>query len=123
MGKPIHTLKHLKENRTALRKQLTAAEATLWNALRGSQLEGRKFIRQHSIGNYIADFYCKEERLIIELDGHGHFTTGGQQYDSERDEWLTSLEYTVLRFENKLVFSNLEGVLLDIARHFKSQKK
>ena len=59
-----------KEKRRALRQNLTAAEATLWKYIKGRQLQGRKFRRQHPVGPYIVDFYCVEEKLAIELDGH-----------------------------------------------------
>jgi very-short-patch-repair endonuclease len=119
MNKPIHSRKTLKENRNNLRKNLTPAEATLWKAIKGKQLKNRKFIRQHSIENYIADFYCPEEMLVIELDGHHHYTTGGMQNDFERDTRLTELGFKILRFGNKRVFEDIEGVLEEIARHFK----
>ncbi len=72
MKQNIHNLKHLEERRKALRKSLTSAEATLWKYLQKSQLKGRKFRRQHSIKNFIVDFYCAKEKLIIELDGAYH---------------------------------------------------
>ena len=115
----IHTLGALKEKRDFLRKNLTPAEATLWLAIKGSKLNGRKFIRQHSIDNYIADFYCPAEMLIIELDGQGHFDPIAAQYDAERTKHLNELGYRVLRFENKLVFKHMDMVLAEIARHFK----
>ncbi|MEL6536768.1 MAG: DUF559 domain-containing protein, partial [Bacteroidota bacterium] len=68
----LHNRKYLKERRQALRNNLTSAEATLWIFLKGRQLEGKKFRRQPSIGNYIVDFYCPEEQLVIELDGGLH---------------------------------------------------
>ena len=68
--KRIHNKIELKPYRKALRKDLTPAEAFLWKYLQNRKLEGRKFRRQHSVGNYIADFYCSSERLVIELDGH-----------------------------------------------------
>ena len=58
-----------KTKRKKLRNNLTPAEAALWNLLKNSQLEGRKFRRQHSVGFYILDFYCPSERMAIELDG------------------------------------------------------
>ena len=118
----IHSFKHLKEKREVLRRSLTPAEATLWKALKGSKLQGRKFIRQHSIENYIADFYCAEERLIVELDGQGHLNAGTQLYDSDRDENLRALNFKVIRFENKFVFENLDGVFADIRAQFKARE-
>ncbi|MDF3077596.1 MAG: hypothetical protein K0S09_1485 [Sphingobacteriaceae bacterium] len=78
----------LKANRKLLRNNLTPAEAVLWILLKGSKLDGRKFRRQHSLGNYIMDFYCPSERLCIELDGADHFTYAGMEYDRERTEYL-----------------------------------
>ena len=84
MKESIHNLKALENNRKQLRNNLTPAEAALWKMLQNSQLEGRKFRRQHSVGNYILDFYCPSERLCIELDGAYHFTEQGESYDQER---------------------------------------
>ena len=115
----VHSLKKLKEKRDSLRKNLTPAEATLWLALKNSQLHKRKFIRQHSIGPYIADFYCAPEMLIVELDGQGHFDPLAVEYDAERTKRLNELGYTVVRFENKMVFKHMDMVLAEIVRHFK----
>ena len=113
--------KQLKELRKRLRNNLTPAEATLWRMLRRKQLEGRKFRRQHSIGNYILDFYCPFEKLAIELDGQGHFTEGGYTSDKERDEYLLSLGIKVIRFENENVFNSIEGVLEVIKNNFRTK--
>jgi len=80
----IHTLPHLKDFRRQLRSSLTPAEAALWNALKNRQLRNRKFIRQHSIENYIVDFYCASEQLVIELDGQVHFNVVAAQNDLAR---------------------------------------
>lgn len=116
----IHNLKPLEKFRKKLRKNLTPAEAVLWNTLKGKQLEGRKFRRQHSIGNYIVDFYCPSEKLIIELDGAGHFTYEGSQKDEIRDNYLSSLGLNVIRFENRDLKNNLEAVLKAISSNFKN---
>jgi very-short-patch-repair endonuclease len=118
-SKNIHTLPHLKTFRTHLRNNLTPAEAFLWKQIQRSKLEGRKFRRQHSIGNYIVDFYCSSEQLAIELDGNGHYEANQQLYDEERDLFLSYFNITVVRFENKQVFDNLEGVFNEIRSHFK----
>ncbi|TAI49638.1 endonuclease domain-containing protein [Flagellimonas allohymeniacidonis] len=117
--KPIHSQKYLLPLRRKLRKNLTPAEAFLWTHLKGKKLQGRKFQRQHSIGNYIVDFYCASEQLIIELDGEVHFNAAAQEKDNIRTEYLESLGYTVIRFENKLVFDQLPTVLSEIESHFK----
>ena len=117
--KNIHNHKYLEERRKELRKNLTSAEATLWKYLQRKQLKGRKFRRQHSIENYIVDFYCPQENLIIELDGAGHLDFAQQNYDYERTQKLERLGFKLLRFENKLVFENIEGVLKEISSSFK----
>ena len=65
--------KNLRDRRKKLRNNPTQAEGFLWGYLKNSQLEGRKFRRQSSINNFIVDFYCPEENLVIELDGDFHF--------------------------------------------------
>ena len=117
----IHSLPYLKTFRTALRNNLTPAEAFLWTHLQKSQLEGRKFRRQHSIGNYIVDFYCPSEQLAVELDGHVHFNATAEEYDAERDAFINQYGIVVLRFENKQVFDNLDGVLNEIKSNFKKE--
>ena len=82
------------------------------------KLGGRKFRRQHSIGNYIADFYCPSEKLIIELDGEYHYTQEGIINDLERDTHLAMMNIKVLRFENKDVLQNLTNVLKEIKAQF-----
>lgn len=76
----INNLPALRFFRKALRHNLTPAEAKLWTLLKGSQLAGRKFRRQHSVGNFILDFYCPSERLAIELDGAVHDSDDAQAY-------------------------------------------
>jgi very-short-patch-repair endonuclease len=111
----LGTLRTFRRN---LRKHLTPAEAKLWMHIKGSQLEGRKFRRQHSVGRYILDFYCPQERLAIELDGEVHSFVSVQERDLERDSFLNAQGIKVLRFENKLVFQDVESVLIEIQRHF-----
>lgn len=118
-NKQIKNLPHLRDIRKMLRKNLTPAEATLWNMLKGKQLEGRKFRRQTSIENYVVDFYCAQERLVIELDGSVHSHPAVAENDKYRDERLQDLGYTVLRFENKDVFKLPDWVLDEIKKHFK----
>ena len=119
MNKKIHNRKYLEPYRKELRKNLTSAEAYLWKQLQQRKLEGRKFRRQHSIENFIADFYCPEERLIIELDGQVHFNSIAQEKDENRTKILENLGFRVIRFENKMVFDNLQSVLQEIKDNFK----
>lgn len=115
----IHSKIELKNFRRELRHNLTPAEAFLWTQLKARKLNGRRFTKQHSINNYIVDFYCASEKIIIELDGEVHNNTNAQEYDYQRTLYLESLGYKVVRFENKLVFENLASVLHEITDHFK----
>ena len=116
----LHSLPHLKNFRTELRNTLTPAEAFLWKAIQNSKLEGKKFRRQHSIGNFIVDFYCPSEQLAIELDGNAHYNETAQDYDEKRDSFISQSNIRVLRFENKQVFDNLDGVLKEIKKCFRT---
>jgi very-short-patch-repair endonuclease len=113
---PIHNLKSMKSTRKSLRNSLTPAEAILWKNLQRSQLDGKKFRRQHSIGRFVVDFYCPEFRIAIELDGEGHFNSFKAEYDSRRTAYMNKLHVQVLRFENRAVLDNLQGVLEAIRR-------
>jgi very-short-patch-repair endonuclease len=99
---------------------MTEAELVLWSVLKDKKLCGRKFRRQHSIGNYIVDFYCFSEKLIIELDGQHHYTQQGIEKDTDRDSQLLQLGKKVLRFENKQVLNDLTNVLKKIKAEFKN---
>ncbi|HMS42319.1 MAG TPA: DUF559 domain-containing protein, partial [Pyrinomonadaceae bacterium] len=114
----INNLPYLKTFRKELRNNLTPAEARFWTIIKNKQFEGRKFRRQHSVGNYILDFYCPSERLAIELDGQVHFNDTAQEYDYERKLFLEHYGIKVLRFENKLVFEELEWMLGVIKSNF-----
>jgi very-short-patch-repair endonuclease len=114
----IHTLPRLRTFRTKLREQLTPAEATLWIDLKGSKLDGRKFRRQHSVGNYILDFYCPAERLGLELDGEVHFNERAREYDYERKLFLNAFGIKVLRFENRLVYEERDYIFYRIRAEF-----
>ena len=116
----IHTRKELKEYRKFLRENMTLAEAFLWNFLKAKKLEGKRFTRQHSIGNYIVDFYCASEKLIVELDGQVHLNSTIEEKDLKRTRYLESLGFNVIRFENKMVFDFLPTVLKEIKDNFKT---
>lgn len=120
MNNKIYNHKYLEERRKELRKNLTSAEATLWKHIQRKQLNGRKFRIQHSIQNYIVDFYCASEKLIIELDGAYHLDFALQNYDNERTQISEDLGFILIRFENKLVFENITVVLDEISNHFKN---
>lgn len=102
-----------KNRRKELRKSVTSQEFKLWFYLKNKNL-GSKFRRQHSIGPYVADFYCKEKKLIIELDGSQHVKS--KEYDKERDNYLKILGIKVLRFWNNEIDKNIEEVLIKIKK-------
>ncbi len=109
--KKIFTKFTLKERRQSLRKNMTNAESLLWSNLKNKQL-GFKFRRQHSIGIYIVDFYCKDKNLVIELDGEIHLKN--KNYDKERDYYLKSLGLNIIRFKNQEIESDLDKTITSI---------
>ena len=100
-----------------LRKEQTEAERFLWVRLRGRKLKGFKFRRQHPIKNWIADFYCHEAKLVIEVDGGIHLNKRQQQSDEGRTYELEGLGLKVLRFTNDEVISEINKVLKEIKSH------
>jgi len=91
-----------------LRKNSTDAERVLWRHLRLRQVNGERFRRQRSIGNYIVDFVCLEKGVVIEVDGGQH--AEGADRDARRDEWLRAQGFVVLRFWNHEVLTQIEDV-------------
>jgi very-short-patch-repair endonuclease len=81
----------------ALRQRETDLEHRLWQALRRRRVFGLKFRRQHPLGPYVADFACLEAQLLIEIDGYWHTQKKGA--DAQRDAYLRSLGYEVVRFD------------------------
>jgi very-short-patch-repair endonuclease len=118
MHTKYHNQKSITPKRQLLRKTSTHAETHLWHHLKSTQLKNHKFRRQHSIGNFITDFYFPKEKLVIEIDGNSHFTKESQEYDAKRTKFLNSLNIRVIRFTNLEVLQNTEGVLLEIIKHF-----
>jgi very-short-patch-repair endonuclease len=99
------------QNAKKLRHEQTNAEKVLWQKLRNKQLQGFKFYRQKVFVQYIADFYCPELKLIIEIDGATHWTEEEKNYDAERTQWFLRQGFLVLRFMNLDIYHNLDGVL------------
>ena len=89
---------------------MTCEEEFLWSHLRKKQL-GVKFRRQHSIGEYIADFYAPELKLVIEIDGAQHCTEDGLEYDKIREEYMAGLGIETLRISNEEIRSDILGVV------------
>lgn len=110
MYKYPYNNKSLKQRRRELRANQTAAEAKMWECLKSRKLGGFKFIRQYSIGPYVIDFYCAQERLGIEIDGGIHNTWENKNYDKDRENGLKVFNIKLLRFNNEEVIENIEKV-------------
>jgi valyl-tRNA synthetase len=106
-----HLLKELAAER---KKQSTDTEIILWECLSGKKLEGYKFRRQNIIDEFIVDFVCLKENLIVEIDGGYHEKPEIQEADKLRTEILESLGYRVIRFTNEEVLGNIDEVLKSI---------
>jgi very-short-patch-repair endonuclease len=96
----------MRQKARALRHLATKAESLLWYELRELKADGLKFRRQSPIGPYIVDFVCPAVRLIVEVDGDFHETDLGKRHDSNRDAYLKSLGYAVLRIDEPDVANN-----------------
>lgn len=83
----------------------------MWNLLRARRLFDLKFRRQEAIGPYIVDFYCAACRVAVELDGGQHFTADGRSCDEKRTEQLGRRGVRIIRFSNREVIEELDGVL------------
>ncbi len=102
-----------------LRRDQAPAEAVLWRELRARRLAGFKFRRQNIIGGFVADFYCAECKLVVELDGETH--VGIEDADQDRQSTLEQRGLKVLRFWNTEVYENLDGVLKVILQECESR--
>ena len=124
MNPYLNYIRQIKTTARNLRKSQTPSEALLWNLLRDRRLAGKKFLRQHPIrfGYYgemrffIADFYCAEEKLVVELDGPIHELQ--QDYDLLRTWIINQLGIKVIRFKN-VELEDPTAVLTAIAAEFK----
>lgn len=104
--------KNLIENAKSLRKNMTKQEKHLWYDF--LKLYNIKIIRQRTIGSYIVDFYCASAKLAIEIDGSQHYSEEGIQHDIGRTENLNTLGVKVLRFSNRDIDTNFNGVCTTI---------
>ncbi len=91
-----------------LRKNMTEEEKHLWYDF--LRIYPIRFSRQKTLGKYIADFYCAKAKLVIELDGSGHYSETGKQYDQERTAFLAGYGLTVIRIPNTEIHKNFKGV-------------
>jgi len=100
--------------RRELRRDPTAPEKLFWSKVAKFQFFGLKFVKQHGIGKYIVDFCCRSLKLVIEIDGDTHFTPEGLEYDRIRNNYLESLGYKIIRYNNNDVMKNIDGVFDDL---------
>ena len=100
----------LKEKARQLRKYHTEAEEVLWTQIR-QKLTGVKFRRQHIIGDYIVDFVCLKEQIVIEVDGKYHDAKEQNERDLIRDADLRFKGFQVLRFSNDAVMIDTDNVI------------
>ena len=99
-----------------LKQSMTDAEKLLWDKIRNRKLRGLKFRRQHPIHFYIADFYCHEKKLIVEVDGGIHLDAAVKEHDENRTAELDRFRITVIRFTNEQIFKHLDKVLKEIVK-------
>ncbi len=92
-----------------LRSQMSLPEVLLWRILRSKPM-GIKFRRQHPIGSYVADFYCDQRKLIVEIDGIAHDMGDRPERDARRDQWLQECGMDVLRIPATDVLRDPHGV-------------
>lgn len=104
------------EYKKYLRRNQTEPEKQFWNLVRNKQVRGLKFRRQHQVGKYIVDFYCPSVRLIVEIDGETHASEAGKLNDNIRTRFLQSHGYKVVRYTNREVIGNLDGVYQDLLK-------
>ena len=110
--RPIIYRQDLKKKAQKLRANMTKEERHLWyDFLKGYEVN---FYRQKPIGEFIVDFYCASAKLVVELDGSGHYEPGEQRYDERRTRFLNGLGIKVLRFSNLDIWNNFEGVCMKI---------
>jgi len=113
----------IKEKARTLRNNPTPAETLFWNTLRQMPFyRSQTFCRQKPIGSYIVDFYCYRHRLVIEIDGDSHGETDTKIKDQKRSEFLQSKGLGVIRFTNRDVEKNIEGVMATLEEIISKRK-
>ena len=113
----------LKKFARELRNTSTRSEIKLWGFLNGKQMSGYDFHRQKPLLNFIADFYCYELKLVIELDGYTHQFEETIVKDRLKDETLQNIGLTVLRFEDEEIMDDIENVIRVIENYIDEFKE
>ena len=119
---PVHGLTKRRpitiERAQRLRRKMTKGEQLLWLQLKLKQFCGLRFRRQVPMGSYIADFYCAEKSLIVEIDGPHHEFQ--KAYDCRRENFLTKHGLHVIHFTGASIFEDLDGVLKQLEYQIKN---
>ena len=102
---------------------MTEGERRLWRHLRGKQVRNVRFYRQRPIGDYVVDFYAPAPKLVVEVDGGQHYDDPGLERDAVRDAFLMEKGLEVLRYTNREVLENIEGVLESICRAIEGRSR
>lgn len=106
-----------------LRKRMTLAEKKIWSELlRKDKLEGFRFLRQKPLDNYIADFYCAELLLVIEIDGKHHLSADAREYDEYRTRVLNGYGIEVVRYTNEQILNHFDEVEQDLKEKVNERK-
>jgi len=97
-----------------LRRTMSLPEVLLWRAIKGRQVDGLQFRRQHPIGPYILDFYCDAAKLCVEVDSYVHGTAARPARDERRDAWLAAREIRTLRIQASLILDEVDDAVRTI---------
>ena len=96
---------------------MSLPEVLLWKAIKGRQLQGLHFRKQHPIGPYVLDFYCDAEKLAVEVDGSSHDFGDRPVRDDRRDAWLRAQGIATLRLPASLVLRDMDAAIRAILSH------
>lgn len=107
-----------------LRRKMTLAEKKIWSELlRKDKLEGFRFLRQKPLDNYIADFYCAELLLVIEIDGESHLSEDAKEYDEYRTKVLNAYGIEVIRYTNEEILNHIDEVENDLKENVRKREQ
>ncbi len=110
------------ERAKAMRENMTQAEKSVWEKLKSNKMLGLRFKAQHPIDIFIADFYCHQLKLVIEIDGGIHKSVDQREYDIGREAEIEHWGIKVIRFTNEEVENNIKQVIKEIELVCKRRK-
>jgi very-short-patch-repair endonuclease len=117
MAETYDTSPELRRRARELRREATPEEDLLWERLRGRRFKGSRWLRQYPTRGYILDFYCAKAKLVVELDGSQHLEPQAMEYDAARTAYVVAHGWSEIRFPNRDVTADIEGVLKRIAEY------